>query len=95
MVIRYRPGSYGNRNALPGMPVRTGRDAGRGGYGARAGCRCADGEDCGGLGHGSSVERGNSSACNCAFRGKMCSLKSKNPFAKQILHGFLPVAGTE
>jgi len=34
-------------------------------------------------------------APNCAFREKMCSLKSKNPFAKQILHGFLPVTGTE
>jgi len=34
-------------------------------------------------------------ALNCAFRKKMYSLKSKNPFAKQILHGFLPVAETE
>ena len=34
-------------------------------------------------------------ALNCAFREKTYSLKSKNPFAKQILHGFLPVTGTE
>ena len=34
-------------------------------------------------------------ALNCAFREKTYSLKCKNPFAKQILHGFLPVTGTE
>ncbi len=34
-------------------------------------------------------------ALNCAFREKTYSMKSKNPFAKQILHGFLSVTGTE